>query len=155
MKTILNEIEGKFVHKKNKLNIAISEVTKDEIKNNIFHTYLIINKENNFFFENERKHIPGILLIEATRQNCMAIAHKYYNISFDKAFLINGFDGEFHSFANIDDPITIKTIVEKKNSKFLSKTIFYQNKIKLATFKSSFTTLSHRLVSKLEVKLNA
>ncbi|WP_323073340.1 AfsA-related hotdog domain-containing protein [Mycetohabitans endofungorum] len=38
---------------------------------------LIIEPDHPFFFEHEIDHVPGLMLVEATRQACTAVSHMF------------------------------------------------------------------------------
>ncbi|HIP13415.1 MAG TPA: hypothetical protein EYG73_11950 [Arcobacter sp.] len=152
IKNSLKCIEGKFVHKQNEINIAISNTFVDKKESNVFNSVLIVNLKNKFFFENNRDHLPAILFIEAARQQSMAITHQYYNIGFDRSLLANNINCDFYNFANIYDEVQIRTIVKQKKTKSNFDISFYQNNKKISMINIVGTHVSPRLVSRMEAK---
>jgi len=152
IKNSLKCIEGKFVHKQNEVNIAISNTFVDRKEKNVFHSVLIVNLKNNFFFENNRDHLPAILFIEAARQQSMAITHQFLNIGFDRSFLANNVNCNFYNFANIYDEVQIRTIVKQNKTKASFDINFYQNNKKIAMINIVGTEVSPRLVSRMEAR---
>ena len=146
-------IDKKYVHKANEENVLISDIEKhgDE-----FHSFVIVNTGHPFFFEHPREHVPGLLLVEAGRQNSMAIVHKYYDVSFDKAFFINDFQMKFASFATASSPLMIKSRVLNNASKSKNyfqldfEITFYQETNLVASLSVTFTISSAKLLARLE-----
>ncbi|MCF2133291.1 MULTISPECIES: AfsA-related hotdog domain-containing protein [Burkholderiaceae] len=50
---------------------------------------LIIEPDHPFFFEHEIDHVPGLMLVEATRQACTAVSHMFYEAPFGMAFVLD------------------------------------------------------------------
>jgi hypothetical protein len=111
-------IDRRLVHKSYDQNVLISHIetvtgpaepehTADSPSDRIdhFHGILCVHKDHPFFFEHERSHIPGLYLIEATRQMVIAIAHLFYKVPFDIEFVMTKCSADFHNVANLDDPL--------------------------------------------------
>lgn len=146
-------IDKRYVHKSNEENVLISDIEKEGEE---FNAFVILNTEHPFFFEHSRKHVPGMLLVEAGRQNSMAIVHKYYDVAFDKAFFINDFQMKFSNFATTSSPLMIKSRVlnnraKSKNYLQLDFEITFLQEAKLvASLRVRFTIASAKLLARLE-----
>jgi len=143
----MKKVNGKFVHKCNQDNILISNVT---YKDGYYIAYIVYSQNNQFFFENERNHLPGILLIEAVRQKFLATLHIYFDVGEDKAFLMDGFTVEFKSYASLKRKVIIKTFFEKNKRTYAGKTELFQDGRLIAKFSSSCTVLSKKAVMRME-----
>ncbi len=146
-------INKEYVHKSNAENVLISDIERYD---DLFHTSIIVDTKHPFFFEHPREHVPGLLLVEAGRQNAMAIVHKYYDIAFDQAFFINDFQMKFTGFATTSLPLSIKSKVINNNSKSKNYLLldfeitFYQEAKQVAFLSVTFTIASPKLLARLE-----
>jgi hypothetical protein len=75
---------------------------------------LVIDSRHPFFFEHPLDHVPGLMLIEGTRQAGTAISHLFYDVSFDLTFILNWLEVRFTNFAELTSPVMVQmTITEK------------------------------------------
>ncbi|WP_338861454.1 AfsA-related hotdog domain-containing protein [Mycetohabitans rhizoxinica] len=75
---------------------------------------LIIEPDHPFFFEHEIDHVPGLMLVEATRQVGTAISHLFYEVPFGVAFVLDEFNVSYAHFAELSAPLAVHfTVVEK------------------------------------------
>lgn len=112
----------KIVHKTHQENVLVKNICHETgtLSDGFNYEYvgdLVFDSSHSFFFEHERHHIPGLLLIEAGRQNSMAITHKFLDIPIAYSFIMNELNSKFKNFAQIEGPIKIYSSVSKQYSK--------------------------------------
>lgn len=99
-------ITAELVHKKEKENVLISHLervdggTADE-----FLASYHIDPAQAFFFEHSVKHVPGLMLIEASRQTAEAISHLYFDVPMDSGFILSELNCQFSRFAELSEPL--------------------------------------------------
>jgi 2-oxo-3-(phosphooxy)propyl 3-oxoalkanoate synthase len=110
-------IHRKLVHKAELTHVFVERIeplpaTKDGF--DCFLAPLVIDHRHPFFFEHPLDHVPGLMLIEGTRQVGTAISHLFYEVSFDLVFILNWLEVRFTNFAELSSPVAVHmTIVEK------------------------------------------
>ncbi|MGU7811565.1 AfsA-related hotdog domain-containing protein [Burkholderia sp. AW49-1] len=110
-------IHRKLVHKSELIHVFVERIetlpqTTDGLDR--FLAPLVIDIRHPFFFEHPLDHVPGLMLIEGTRQVGTAISHLFYDVSFDLTFILNCLEVRFTNFAELTNPVSIQmTIVEK------------------------------------------
>ncbi len=99
-------ITPELVHKKQKENVLISHLervdggTADE-----FLASYHIDPAQAFFFEHSVKHVPGLMLVEASRQTAEAISHLYFDVPMDSGFILSELNCQFTRFAELAEPL--------------------------------------------------
>lgn len=119
---------------KAKLSDLIEKYTVVE-KKDLFYANMYVNPEHSFFFEHPLEHVPGLMIIEATRQLLSACSHKYYNVPFKNVnFIFDNIRVDFVKFLELNYPITIcvkPENIETKPGYFLTGdfivTVFQKN----------------------------
>lgn len=153
--------DQELVHKNEKENVLMANLSQEsgDYKNEFnyeFTSDLIVDLEHSFFFEHERGHIPGLLLIEAARQNGMAIAHKYVNIPLNMSFIMNEFKCEFCGFGSLHKPVKLlgriieNEIVSKRKIKLSMEAIMIQDNNKILYAKGDFLALPDLVLQRFE-----
>lgn len=110
-------IHRKLVHKAELIHVFVERIEalpQGEGGFDRFLAPLVIDIHHPFFFEHPLDHVPGLMLIEGTRQVGTAISHLFYDVSFDLIFVLNWLEVRFSHFAELTSPVSIQmTIVEK------------------------------------------
>ncbi|TGK15672.1 hypothetical protein EHO61_15075 [Leptospira fluminis] len=155
---LVESFDRKLVHKYNEENVLLSGL--DKLKSDGEHEkYLItvrVKMDHSFFFEHPRNHVPGMYIIEAGRQAGLAIAHKFYSVSFESEFILNQLTAEFFSFANIWQPLQIlieaKDVTWRKGQlvSYNLKGTFLQNSKEIAAICGILTVMGKNIMEKLE-----
>lgn len=150
-----------LVHKVNEKNVFITDLRQESgvLGDGFMYDYisdLVVDTSHNFFFEHERRHIPGLLLIEAVRQNAMAITHKFLNVPLTMSFILNEFNNAFPNFAQIGYPAMIYTCISKREAKsdrfvnFMMEIRAVQNGLDIIRTKGTFSVTTDEVVKRLE-----
>lgn len=100
-------VARELVHKQEPDNVAISRVAPLSELPHHFMCQLRVLQEHPYFFEHPNDHVPGLLLIEAARQFGVAVAHLHYGVPMDSAFVLEGVQTRFSSYAELDAPTAI------------------------------------------------
>lgn len=104
----LTRIDKKIAHKTNEQNVFLSRVEKLESDDaDSFLSQILIDDKHPYFFEHEYDHVPGMMIIEAGRQIGVAIAHLYYDVPHDKAFILNELNIRFSKYVEKDIPFFV------------------------------------------------
>jgi hypothetical protein len=99
-------IENKFVHKEKDSNIFVARVAPlGPARPDEHAAELALDPAHPYHFEHAQDHVPGMMLIEAGRQLAMAIAHIYYDVSFDAVFVLENMHSSFTRFADLGAPV--------------------------------------------------
>ncbi len=127
LKKRLSEIEEKAIqHILGKKDIHISDNEKiilyemfEKIdgmeKDDIFYAELLVNRRHSFFFEHQQEHVPGIMIMEASRQYAVACFHIFGKTPFKGyQFTLNSFNAKFFDYIDLHYPAGIKLEVIKK-----------------------------------------
>lgn len=110
-------VHRKLVHKADLTHVFVERIealppTSDSLDR--FLGRLVVDTSHPFFFEHPLDHVPGLMLIEGTRQVGTAISHLFYDVPFDLAFILNRLDVRFTNFAELTSPVAAQlTIVDK------------------------------------------
>ena len=152
----LNKIDKKIVHKFKESNVLISGVSdfRNEEKD-VFVGQCFIDPSHAFFFEHPNDHVPGMMIIEAGRQCAMAIAHQFYNVSFDTAFIVHQMENRFLGFIELNAPIYMySSICDKVMRKDVlrgmhQKGCFVQNEKIVAEMNGQWQFFDKRIYEKL------
>lgn len=102
-----------YVHKKLDKNIVITFPQSLAEGKQKFRTRIVVANNNDFFFDHDLRHIPGMLIIEAVRQYCIAVSHAHFCIPMGDRFLINEINNRFIRLANKQDPTYLDLIINK------------------------------------------
>ncbi len=111
----IERIDNKYVHKVNDENNLVSRII--QISKGDTDSYLsqfIIDNSHPYFFEHPYDHIPGMMMVEAARQVGSAIAHLYYDVSFETVFILNEMNVRFFRYVVLTLPLFIKSQVRNK-----------------------------------------
>ncbi|KVN38552.1 hypothetical protein WJ63_00715 [Burkholderia pyrrocinia] len=110
-------IHRKLVHKAELDHVFVEHIEALQQTTEGFDSFLaplVIDSRHPFFFEHKLDHVPGLMLIEGTRQVGTAISHLFYDVSFDLTFILNSLEVRFTNFAELTSPVAVQmTIVEK------------------------------------------
>lgn len=111
----ISRIDKKLVHKVNEENVFVSrfhQIQSGDVDS--FLSQVAVDKDHFFFFEHAYDHVPGLLMIEAGRQIGTAIAHTYYDVSFDTVFILNEMTIRFYKYVELSKPLFLKSMVRNK-----------------------------------------
>jgi hypothetical protein len=123
-----------------------------------FRGILYVHRDHTFFFEHERAHIPGMYLIEAIRQMSTAVAHMFYEVSFNLEFVMTECSAQFRNIANIDDPLiaeqTLSRLVYRKGRlvSMYGSTVIRQGNLEIAHMSGTMVFLSKSQLKYLEAR---
>lgn len=145
-------IDRNIVHKYQDENVFISDV--HETAQNTFECDVVFNDKHQFFFEHRIDHVPGLLILEASRQMGTAICHLFYDIDYNYSFIIDYSKISFKNFTELNKKITVRTIIEadvrKKNRKIFSgKSYVIQDGVVITEVESTWKCLHKKLWDKL------
>jgi len=152
------KISQAHVHKTQDSNRLLSWVTSqtDEGGRSIYRAQVRVLPEHPYFFEHDRRHIPGLYIIEAGRQLGLAVPHLFFDVGYDYGFVLDGCDMKFTGFANLQDKLIIEAhtfnAVERKG-KLQSISFegrFYQNGERLVRYTSHIRLIHERLLKRYE-----
>ncbi|MCK5056071.1 MAG: hypothetical protein KAT34_05410 [Candidatus Aminicenantes bacterium] len=102
----ITRIDKKIAHKTNEQNVFLSRVEKlNSDDTDSFLTQIVIDTKHPYFFEHEYDHVPGMMIIEAGRQVGVAIAHLHYDVTHDKAFILNELNIRFSKYVEVHKPL--------------------------------------------------
>lgn len=153
-------VQRKHVHKMHDANRLLSWVRRLSDKDgvDIYQGQVRLVPDHPYFFEHDRRHIPGLYIIEAGRQLGLAVPHLFYNVGYNYGFVLEGCDMSFSGFANLKDELIIEArifnCVERKG-KLQSISFdgtFYQNGKVLVRYKSHIRLIHERLLRRYEQK---
>ena len=110
-------VHRKLVHKAELMHVFVESIEALPLSDEGFDRFLaplVIDDSHPFFFEHPLDHVPGLMLIEGTRQVGTAISHLFYGVSFDLSFVLSSLDARFANFAELTSPVMVQmTITEK------------------------------------------
>jgi len=149
---ITARIDRNIVHKYKDENVFIGDVYKTA--EDTFECEMVFDDEHNFFFEHRIDHVPGLLMLESTRQMGTAISHLFYDVDYNYNFIIDYSNIKFTNFTELNKEITVKTVIDadlrKKNRKvFNGKSYVIQDGIVIAEVESTWRCLHKKLWDKL------
>jgi len=111
----LPRIDRKMVHKDKEENNFVSRIEHIEKGDaDCFLSQVILDQNHPFFFEHAYDHVPGLFMIEAGRQIGTAIAHLFYNVTFDTVFILNEMNIRFFLYTELSSPLFCKSMVRNK-----------------------------------------
>lgn len=111
-------IDKKFVHKVKEENNFVSRIELlSEGDIDVYLSQVALNIRHPFFFEHEYDHVPGLMLIEAGRQIGTAIAHLFYQVAYDIAFILNEMNIRFFRYVESTKPLFVRSMVRNKMMK--------------------------------------
>lgn len=115
MDELQESIQQSFVHKSNPDNVAITRVVRIDSKEyEAFATQVHVNQSHAFFFDHPLDHVPGMLLIEASRQMLTAIPHIFYETPINNSCILDLMTARFEKFAELGKPIFLVAVVLNK-----------------------------------------
>ena len=106
-------VKKQYVHKKLEKNVVITMPVPLSQGKKKYRSRIIVANDNDFFFDHDLRHIPGMLMVEAVRQMALAITHAHYSISLQERFIINGLETRFLRLANKQDPVFVDGLIHK------------------------------------------
>ncbi len=111
-------VDKGIVHKHQQENVFVSraELIDDDNPDDII-GQLVLPADHPFFFEHPLDHYPGLMLIEAGRQFGTWVAHLFYGVPNDTAFILNGLKVDFTSFAELGKPVFVNSSVSEQEHK--------------------------------------
>ena len=110
-------VHRKLVHKAESMHVFVESIEVLPRSDDGFDRFLaplVIDSRHPFFFEHPLDHVPGLMLIEGTRQTGTAISHLFYDVSFDLSFVLNCLDVRFTNFAELTSPVTVQMTITGK-----------------------------------------
>ena len=100
------QLDKSLVHKYRQGNVFVSRIERtDPARPDEFVAQFTFDPEHSFFFEHPQHHVPGLMLIEAGRQFGNALAHLFYEVPLERAFILGEMRVKFNSFAELSEPI--------------------------------------------------
>ena len=108
-------LDKKLVHKAEEQNILVSDIKRvPDSEGDHFVAMLCIDLKHPFFFEHPKDHVPGLMFIEGGRQVGTAMAHMFYDVPFNMAFVLSEMNVRFYKFADINRPVFVSSILRNK-----------------------------------------
>jgi hypothetical protein len=98
-----------LVHKHRPENVALSRIDAwdPEQPRDRCVAQVLVDPEHPYFFEHPVDHVPGLLLIEAARQLCIAAAHRFLEVPLHAAMIVDEVHVRFERYAELDPPLFI------------------------------------------------
>lgn len=85
------------------------EGVPDLVREDIFHGALNVDPTHPYFFEHPNEHVPGMMVIEAGRQFCMACWHRFGQTPFQGVqFILQSFNTRFVDYLELAYPAFLK-----------------------------------------------
>jgi len=142
-------IEARLVHKTHLDNVLLSRLERAVTDRGDGHlAQMRVDVTHPFFFEHPIDHVPGLMLIEAGRQLATAIAHVELRVPFGAAFVLNGLNAQFLSFAELDAPTFIHSTILQTRMKrdqlveMYTSSTFIQDETPIGVISGQLTVLS-------------
>jgi hypothetical protein len=108
-------LDKKYTHKTKDINTFVARIEVIEKgEADCFLSQVILDGKHPFFFEHAYDHVPGLLMIEAGRQIGTAIAHLFYDVTFDTVFILNEMNIRFFLYTEMSKPLFVKSMVRNK-----------------------------------------
>lgn len=159
---VLQLLQMKDLQIKDPEKAALSELLEEEEaleKRNVFYANLYMDSNHPYFFEHPNEHIPGMMLIEATRQLMVACTHKYGNIPLrGMNFILSGLCAEFVQYIELNYPTRFRVEFDSLsvNSKgqwtqYDSTVTILQRNVEAAVVKFEAKVISDKLFEKIRV----
>ncbi|VVE89073.1 AfsA-related hotdog domain-containing protein [Pandoraea bronchicola] len=114
---VQGKLNRELVHKTDVTNVFVASInrTADTADGReCFIAELDIDRHHPFFFEHPLDHVPGLMLIEGTRQTGTAISHRFYDVSHDLVFVLNALEVTFEHFAELHAPLSVRFVIVAK-----------------------------------------
>ncbi len=92
-------LDKKWVHKSLSSNVLLNNIAQTS-KDNWFVAEVYRDNEHSFFYEHPQDHIPGLYLIEASRQFGLVCAHMFHNVPHTHPFVLDEMKISFERFAD-------------------------------------------------------
>lgn len=108
----------------------------------------IDHQKENFFFDHDIEHVPGMLTSCIIRQAALVISHFFLGIEMDQKFILNNFNTHFFNFCELVTPIEVQCSLQDttyKNGVFSStrlKAQLKQGEILVATGEMNFMVVN-------------
>ncbi len=146
------------VHKTFDKNRLLSWLSFETHQNStrVYTAKVRIVPDHEYFFEHDRRHLPGLYIIEAGRQLGLAVPHLFLDVGYDYAFVLDGCDMSFSGFANLTNELFIQaTILNSvyRKGKLQSLSFdgtFLQNNVPLVRYQSHIRLIHERLLKRYE-----
>lgn len=100
----VNRLDKKWVHKHQDNNVLLGELSRVG-ESDWFAAQVYQCNDHSFFYEHPQDHVPGLYLIEATRQFGLACAHLFHNVPMDRPFVLDDMHIQFSQFAEKTAPL--------------------------------------------------
>lgn len=150
------DFDPKFAHKTNEKNVLIKDLFCKDEKKDLYQSSLIIDTSHTFFYDYpfEIDHVPGIVIIEATKQMACVVAHEYWKIPLEYAFAPIKANSKFIRFVELNmETILLSKLTYKKLFKgiFLAKmsSEIFQDNNKLGLLNSDFVFIIPDMYKKI------
>ncbi len=113
-------INRQLVHKHNRENVLVVRAEKVEtsLGEIFFVAEVLQDNKHSFFYEHPSDHVPGLYIIEATRQVGTAILHLYLGVAMDSPpTIFEKMEVNFQNYAENNRPLfVVGKIAEKRTS---------------------------------------
>lgn len=97
------------------LSLQLETLLSDEHKGDVFFANLSIDTNHEFFFEHPNEHVPGLMVLEASRQMIIACAHVFGGVPLDGAqMILDLLEAKFTGYMELYSPITLRAEVMRK-----------------------------------------
>lgn len=151
-------VNKQHVHKTHAVNNFVKSVQLAEShpEHDLILSEFTIPPDHPFFFEHEKGHIPGLMLIEAGRQAGTAMAHLIYHVDFDQAFILEDMDVEFLAFSSLDSPLYAYNLIRDKKIRrgkltaLTAEGYFVQNGKRIAYMRSTWKIIPEAILKRLK-----
>lgn len=111
------KLDRAMVHKADPVNVFVASIERADATSEGYDTFtatLAIDPHHAFFFEHPLDHVPGLMMIEATRQSGTAISHRFYDVPHDLVFVLNSLEVTFEHFAELHAPLSVRFVIVAK-----------------------------------------
>ncbi|MFJ2995334.1 AfsA-related hotdog domain-containing protein [Pandoraea sp. NPDC087047] len=111
------KLNRELVHKADPGNVLVASIERagnTTDGHECFIATLDIDRHHPFFFEHPLDHVPGLMLIEGTRQTGTAISHCFYHVSHDLVFVLDALNVTFEHFAELCAPLSVRFVIVDK-----------------------------------------
>jgi acyl transferase domain-containing protein len=96
-------IERHLVHKDEEHNVLIARLEK--VADDTVIAEMTQDLQHPFFYEHPKDHVPGLYLIEATRQLVTALSHLYCGVPMRMSFILDELQARYHRLAETNQPL--------------------------------------------------
>ncbi len=108
----LLRIEKHLVHKDYEQNVLIARIEK--LYDDVIVGEATQDISHPFFYEHPKDHVPGLYILEVTRQFVTALSHLHYKVPLSTSFILNEMHTKFHQFAETSQPLFVATKISGK-----------------------------------------